>query len=366
MANHQERCRALALAVTADIPTLIWGLPGEGKTAVIEQIARHNGLHCETVIASIHAPEDFKGMPMQVDGRMVYAAPDWAQNVADADGGLVFLDEISTAPPSTQAALLRPVLQKVAGALRLPENTRFVAAANPPEIAADGWDLSAPLANRFVHIDWEVDAATVADGFSFGFADVDLPVVNHDKVDSMFAETKGAVGAFLMSRPDMKSVMPKSSTESGRAWPSPRSWEMGAKALAFARAAGESQSVQNILLAGAVGPAAAREFLTWETNLDLPDVEQALKEGKIALPDRADKVYMTAAAITRALLDNPSKARMDSGVNKLFVAIADAGHRDMAVVGLRQVGKKFNESKAVLSPQAVEHFASVLQAMNKL
>jgi MoxR-like ATPase len=366
MANHEERCKALALAINADIPAIIWGLPGEGKTAVIEQIARHNKMHCETVIASIHAPEDFKGMPMQVDGRMVYAAPDWAQNIADNEGGLVFLDEISTAPPSTQAALLRPVLQKVAGNLRLPESTRFVAAANPPEIAADGWDLSAPLANRFIHIDWDVDAATVANGFSFGFEDIDLPVVNPEKVAPLFAETKGAVGAFLMSRPDMKSVLPKSSTESGRAWASPRSWEMGAKALAYARAAEENQSVQNILLAGAVGAAAAREFLTWESNLDLPDVEKAIKEGKIDLPDRADKVYMTAAGITRALLNNPTKARMDSGVNKLFVAIADAGHRDVAVVGLRQVGKKFNESKAILSPKAVEHFAAVLQAMNKI
>ena len=30
----------------------------------------------------------------------------------------------------------------------------MVAADNPPEQAADGWDLSAPLANRLCHLSW--------------------------------------------------------------------------------------------------------------------------------------------------------------------------------------------------------------------
>ena len=38
----------------------------------------------------------------------------------------------------------------------------IVAAANPPEQASDGWDLSAPLANRFVHLDWRATASSFA------------------------------------------------------------------------------------------------------------------------------------------------------------------------------------------------------------
>src|SRR5205823_11964182 len=65
---------------------------------------------------------------------------------------------ISTAPPAVQAAMLRIVLERVVGDLELPPGVRVVAAANPPEQAADGWDLAPPLANRLVHLDWPVDA----------------------------------------------------------------------------------------------------------------------------------------------------------------------------------------------------------------
>lgn len=43
------------------------------------------------------------------------------------------------------------------GAYALPDTVRIVAAANPPDVAASGWELSAPLANRFVHIQWSLE-----------------------------------------------------------------------------------------------------------------------------------------------------------------------------------------------------------------
>ena len=46
----------------------------------------------------------------------------------------------------------------------------MVAAANPPEQAADGWDISPPLANRFCHLDWDLQAREWADGIVAGFA----------------------------------------------------------------------------------------------------------------------------------------------------------------------------------------------------
>ena len=63
-----------------------------------------------------------------------------------------------------QAALLRVVLERVVGDLELPADVAVVAAANPPEQAADGWDLSAPLANRFCHLEWIADAPGFAQG----------------------------------------------------------------------------------------------------------------------------------------------------------------------------------------------------------
>ena len=93
------------------------------------------------------------------------APPDWAVRLVRAGRGLLFLDELSTAPPAVQAALLRVVLERRVGALQLPAGAvRIVAAANPRVGAADGWELSPPLANRFVHLYWMHDRDVVVRG----------------------------------------------------------------------------------------------------------------------------------------------------------------------------------------------------------
>ena len=142
---------ALSLAIAAGVPAVLWGSPGTGKSSAVMALAESAGLRCEVVIASIREPSDFSGLPIIVDGGVRFAPPEWAKNLADQGSGILFLDEISTAPPAVQAALLRVVLERVVGDLALPSNIAIVAAANPPDQAADGWDLSAPLANRFCY-----------------------------------------------------------------------------------------------------------------------------------------------------------------------------------------------------------------------
>ncbi len=172
--DHPAVVQALALAVAANVPVLLWGAPGTGKTTVVRQLAEEAGLPCETVIASIREPSDFAGLPVVAHDEgggihVDFAPPSWARRLAQTGRGLIFFDEISTAPPAVQAALLRVVLERTVGDLVLPPAVAVVAAANPPEQAASGWDLSAPLANRFCHLDWAVEGSSVAEGFSAGW-----------------------------------------------------------------------------------------------------------------------------------------------------------------------------------------------------
>src|SRR5262249_31777559 len=147
---------ALALAVAANLPVLLWGEPGIGKSATLGQLAAALRLPMETVIASIPEPSDFSGLPIVGDDpaqqARPMAPPAGAVGVAAPGRGLLFSDELPSAPPAVQAALLRVVLERRVGSLRLPDQVRIVAAANPPASAADGWHLSPPLANRFVHL----------------------------------------------------------------------------------------------------------------------------------------------------------------------------------------------------------------------
>src|SRR3954470_5590842 len=107
---------ALTLAVAADLPVLLWGEPGIGKTAALNQLADALQLPLTTVIASVHEPSDFAGLPVVGDDParqgVPMAPPDWAVRLVRAGQGLLFLDELSTAPPAVQAALLRVVLER--------------------------------------------------------------------------------------------------------------------------------------------------------------------------------------------------------------------------------------------------------------
>jgi hypothetical protein len=328
MANFTDNVEALAIAAAAGEPVVLWGAPGTGKTSIVEAIAASNDWQCETVIASVREPSDFVGLPVVTDGTVSLAPPAWAKRIVDADGGLVFLDEISTAPPATQAALLRPLTDNYVGDVQLPKSTRFILAANPPDQAADGWDLAAPLANRMVHLEWSLPADVVANGLANGFAEVSLPVVDPAKVEKATKDAMILVGGFLNYRRDLVSVMPSSSTDAGKAYPTPRSWDMAGRLLGFATAAQARPEVVNTLLIGTVGPAAAIEFTTWVDQLDLPNPEDVLgAPEKFEVPARADKIHPIASSLLAAVSDNPSKARAVA-MDAALVRMAEAGHVD--------------------------------------
>ncbi|MBW5422313.1 AAA domain-containing protein [Streptomyces sp. BG9H] len=327
---------ALTLAVAADLPVLLWGEPGIGKTAALTQLAATLDLPLTTVIASVHEPSDFSGLPVVGDDPAEHgvpmAPPDWAVRLVRAGRGLLFLDELSTAPPAVQAALLRLVLERRIGALRLPPGVRIVAAANPRSSAADGWELSPPLANRFVHLQWTHDHEVVVRGLGGTWPRATLPRLAPEKLPEAVAFARRAVCGLLSARPRLVHQLPGNETRRGGAWPSPRSWETALRLIAFATAAGSSREVLSLLVRGAVGDGPGFELLASLDRMDLPDPETLLADpANAALPERGDLRQAVLDGVVDAVHRKPDKSRWEAAW-ALLVRAVETGAPDLVVV----------------------------------
>ncbi|MFJ3405233.1 AAA family ATPase [Promicromonospora sp. NPDC090134] len=355
----EPQLTALALAVAADVPVLLWGEPGIGKTSAIAQLADSLGLPLTTVIASVHEPSDFNGLPVIGDDParlgVPMAPPDWAVRLADAGRGLLFLDELSTAPPAVQAALLRVVLERQVGALRLPEGVRIVAAANPRGSAADGWELSAPLANRFVHLPWRHDPDVVVRGLGGTWPRAVLPRLDAERLPDAVAFARRAVCTFLEARPALMHQLPTSETRRGGAWPSPRSWETALRLVAFATAADAERDVLSLLVKGAVGDGPGFELLAAIDRLDLPDPETLLADPASAvLPERGDLRLAVLDAVVLVVKKRPDQDRWNAAWEVLVRAL-DTGAPDLLVTPVMTLSTLRRPDWAV--PAAIERLA---------
>lgn len=353
---------ALTLAVAADLPVLLWGEPGIGKTAALTQLAESLELPLTTVIASVHEPSDFSGLPVLGDdpaeNGVPMAPPDWAVRLVRAGRGLLFLDELSTAPPAVQAALLRLVLERRVGALRLPPGVRIVAAANPRSSAADGWELSPPLANRFVHLHWTHDHDVVVRGLGGTWPSATLPRLDPEKLPQAVAFARRAVCELLTARPALVHQLPSSETRRGGAWPSPRSWDMTLRLIAFATAAGSSPDVLSQLIRGTVGDGPGFELLTSIDRMDLPDPEVLLADPAAAeLPERGDLRQAVLDAVVTAVRRHPSPSRWDAAWAVLVKAV-ETGAPDLVVVPATTLATLRQDDWVV--PASIERLAGMM------
>jgi hypothetical protein len=362
MSNQRPVVDAVGLAVAARVPVLLWGAPGTGKTSMIHALAAAAQLPCETVIASIREPADFAGLPVvktASDGRsrVELAPPRWAERLETAGHGILFFDEVSTAPPAVQAALLRVVLERTVGDLELPADVAVVAAANPPEQAADGWDLTAPLANRFCHLDWPAEARDIADGFAGGWPTPHIaePGPGWQQGTPI---ARSWVAGFLRARPALALDVPTDAASAGRAWPSPRTWDMAAVLLAAGQSAGTDDAVLSLLIRGAVGQGPGVEFLTWLVEADLPDPEMLLADpSSFVPPERGDRAYAALASVAAAVAAHPTPERWIAA----WQIFGQCGERapDVAATAARALARARPPGAPV--PKEVHAFAPLLR-----
>ncbi|MCU0296412.1 MAG: hypothetical protein MUD05_10215, partial [Candidatus Nanopelagicales bacterium] len=310
-----------------------------------------------------YEPSDFAGLPIVNRDRVTLAPPGWAQRVAEEPGpSIVFFDEWTTASPAVQAAALRPLTHGQVGVLQLPDRVSFGAAANPADVAASGWELAAPTANRFVHMDWAMPLEVYAESIVTGDWPV-LPVPERpEALAAMVSARRGLVAGFLRTRGGQLSSIPKDAASRGRAFPTPRTWDYAAQLLAIATHAGASEEVIRLLVYGAVGAPVGHEFLTWVGALDLPDPEDLLEDasGEALKGLRPDRVHVALQGVLAAYTSQPTPDRWTAAMG-VCIGAAQYTSLDSAVPVVRALLRPGRRPAGADVPMGLTVFAPALQ-----
>ena len=188
------------IACNLNTAVMLWGPPGVGKSSVVAQVAEENKLELIDLRLSQLAPTDLRGLPVAKDGKSTWYPPEFLPT----DGrGILFLDEINMAPPTLQGIAQQLVLDRRVGNYEIPDGWLVWAAGNRKEDRASVFEMPAPLANRFLHFEVQI---------------------NFDSFRSWALKNSidEKIIAFLAFRPDLL----HKPNISEPAWPSPRSWEM--------------------------------------------------------------------------------------------------------------------------------------------
>ena len=151
----QKQLMNVLLNVGTVRPVFIWGAPGIGKSAIVEQFAKEVGLPCVSLLGSQLAPEDIIGVPQIVDGRSVFCPP---HMIAREEPYCLFLDELNACSQEVQKAFYSLILERRIGEYHLPEGSIVVGAGNRSQDNAITRPMSSALLNRMFHVELRADS----------------------------------------------------------------------------------------------------------------------------------------------------------------------------------------------------------------
>ena len=292
---------------------MLWGAPGVGKSQAVRQIAKEIALNTgkKTKVTDVRLmlfnPIDLRGIPTaNADKTLaVWLKPQIFQMDESKDViNILFLDEISAAPQSVQAAAYQITLDRIIGEHKLPDNCIVIAAGNRLNDKSVSYKMPKALANRLLHIEVESNfEAWKSWAISHNI---------HEKITG-----------FLSFRND---YLNGNSDSEDLAFSTPRSWEMVSNILNNI-----SDDIDKVepLIAGLVGVGTVVEFKTWcRVYSQLPNIEDIFNGKSVKVPKATDVLYALVNSMVAYARDH--KTEMRKIANSL--AFADQLPPDFAVI----------------------------------
>jgi len=303
-------------------PVMLWGPPGVGKSQIISQIASSHDVKVIDIRLSQMEPSDLRGIPFRNGDSVEWAPPSILPN-AERHGnkGILFLDEITSAPPSVSAAAYQLILDRKLGEYHVPEGWAIFAAGNRQGDRGVTYTMPAPLANRFSHFELETH---LDDWVAWAYShDIDERIIG-----------------FLRFRPEL--LFDFDPAHNPVAFPSPRSWEFAHRALKKFEA---TPSLMLPTFQACIGPAAGIELNAFISSLDkMPDLDAIIKGEKVPVPDEIDLQYAVAAALVGRAIRAKGKKDFAVIVGNILKYASSFSQKEMGVMLVSDMHRAIGEA----------------------
>lgn len=324
----------------SDIPLMIYGPPGIGKSDIMQQTAiakademKRDYVHWnkisndekEKVIAnpkkyfifydmrlSQAEPTSISGIPNMSAGAKRLELMPWGWTVAmshqDA-AGYLFFDEINLAPPAIAAAAYQAIHDRVIADTALSKEIRVFAAGNRSEDKAFTFDMPFPLKDRFGEIEAVMDATA---WFNWAAGKVNPHLITFCKWKESYLYRTSKDGA------------DKAST--------PRGICRASTLIAQRDIITDPQIYR--LLSAAVGETFANEFLAYQKVYQKLDWDNIYKNPNCVKGFEIDQLW----AVTGGLVERYSKDKTQKHFDQVAAIILEM-KTDFAVTALSQISK---------------------------
>jgi len=263
---------------------MLWSLPGEGKTTMVEDLAAELGLVVETVIVAQFDYAELGGFPkLSADGLTYNRARPFFLPQAGCKDTLLFLDELPQAVMANQNVMAQLINERRIGEHVLPDNVAIVAAGNPMNSRAGTSQMPSHLKDRLTHLDIETDH----EGFR-----------NYALGKGLSPEITG----FINDRPEWLQKFDPNVMAS----PSPRSWERANTIINL----GLDRDCERQALKGQIGEAALTDFSGYlRIYRDLPSAADVFANPETTeIPAAPDVLYALCSNLAHKVSATESKA----------------------------------------------------------